>query len=131
MKVPSSADGFLSLPFRLSIFLLLFVAALPNFGLCKPEHSPYETVLIDDPAEKSAGIYFRISQRGQSHLLMKRGGRGRLSRSVGKAGGRTDPGLSLVNLALFGPKKVIIFWVLPPGASPILFLFTFVMTNIN
>ncbi|KAL3101289.1 hypothetical protein niasHT_028045 [Heterodera trifolii] len=68
MKVPSSADGFLSLPFRLSIFLLLFVAALPNFGLCKPEHSPYETVLIDDPAEKSAGIYFRISQRGVDYL---------------------------------------------------------------
>uniref|UniRef100_A0A183BJE2 TPR_REGION domain-containing protein n=1 Tax=Globodera pallida TaxID=36090 RepID=A0A183BJE2_GLOPA len=60
-------DGLPSLSLFLSLSLCL-LTVLPNFGICKPEHSPYETVLIDDPAGKSAGIYFRISQRGVDYL---------------------------------------------------------------
>lgn len=29
-----------------------------------PRYDPYQTVSINDPADSSAGIYFRISQRG-------------------------------------------------------------------
>uniref|UniRef100_A0A914HKU8 BPI2 domain-containing protein n=1 Tax=Globodera rostochiensis TaxID=31243 RepID=A0A914HKU8_GLORO len=60
-------DGLPSLSLFLSLSLCL-LTVFPNFGICKPEHSPYETVLIDDPAGKSAGIYFRISQRGVDYL---------------------------------------------------------------
>lgn len=47
---------------------MFFLEFSDQFRVPSKRYQPYQTITIDDPAEQSAGIYFRVSQRGVDYV---------------------------------------------------------------